>query len=80
MKLKTIHIHEDSEIGMTMGETTVREIHNCHGQHYWIARAPIGTLFGQEVEGELKGIGATKEQALERLKEERKKLNDSLWA
>lgn len=77
--MSKIQYHECKEIGLTMAEAEVREVHNAHGQHYWIAIAQIGSVFGAEVEGELKGIGKTKEQALERLAEERKKLAESLW-
>lgn len=66
----------DSEIGMSMGETVV----NQRGDGTWLATCPIGTLFGQEVEGECKGEGKSKEEALENLAKHRKQLNDSLWA
>lgn len=66
----------DSEIGMTMGDTTVKQLPDGT----WKATCPIGTIFGSEVEGECSGTGATKEAALEALKQDRKKLNDSLWA
>jgi len=66
----------DSEIGMTMGDTRVRQLPDGT----WKATAEIGTLFGSEVEGECSGTGATKEAALEALKQDRKTLNDSLWA
>lgn len=66
----------DSEIGMTMGDTTVRQLPDGT----WKATCPIGTIFGAEVEGECNGTGATKEAALEALKQSRKNLNDSLWA
>jgi hypothetical protein len=66
----------DSEIGMTMGDTTVKQLPDGT----WKATAPIGTLFGSEVDGECRGTGATKEAALEALKQDRKNLNDSLWA
>lgn len=65
-----------SEIGMTMGTTTVRQLPDGT----WKAAAPIGTIFGSEVEGECSGIGATKEAALEALAKDRRNLNDSLWA
>jgi len=65
-----------SEIGMTMGDTTVKQLPDGT----WKATCPIGTLFGSEVEGECSGTGATKEAALEALKQDRKNLNDSLWA
>ena len=66
----------DSEIGMTMGDTTVKQLPDGT----WKATCPIGTLFGSDVEGECSGTGATKEAALEALKQDRKNLNDSLWA
>lgn len=65
----------DSEIGMTMGDTTVKQLPDGT----WKATAPIGTLFGSEVEGECSGTGATKEAALEAMAKDRKNLNDSLW-
>ena len=70
--------HCDSP-GLTMDEPVLTEINNAHGQHYWRAVAQIGTIFGSEVEGEISAIGRTKEQALERLAEERRKLHESLW-
>lgn len=72
-------MHIDRTPGLTMESPVVSEVHNDHGQHYWKAIAQIGTLFGEPVHGELVGIGATKEQALERLDYERKKLHESLW-
>ena len=38
----------DSEIGMTMGDTTVKQLQDGT----WKATAPIGSIFGAEVEGE----------------------------
>jgi hypothetical protein len=75
-----ITYHEDTNPGLVTGGVVVEEINNAHGQHYWKATARIGSIFGAEVEGELTGMGPTKEQALERLKEEREKLYESLWA
>lgn len=63
-----IHVHEDTEIGMTMGETNVEQLPDGS----WKATCPIGTLFGTEVEGECSGTGPTKEAALESLKADRK--------
>lgn len=65
----------DNEIGMTMGDTSVKQL----ADGTWKATCPIGTLFGAEVEGECSGTGATKEAALEALAKDRKNLNDSLW-
>lgn len=70
--------HCDSP-GLTMEGATVVEIHNAHGQHYFKATAEIGTIFGSEVEGQCEGIGATREQALERLQQDIKNLHESLW-
>jgi hypothetical protein len=72
------HMHCCSS-GLTMDDTVIEEVHNAHGQHYWKATAQIGTIFGSEVQGELVGIGATKESALEKLKQERHKLHESIW-
>ena len=76
MNPSQISIHTDTEIGLTMGDTTVKQLHDGT----WKATCPIGTIFGAAVEGECSGIGATKEAALEALKQDRKNLNDSLWA
>lgn len=62
-----------------MNGVVVEEIHSLNGQHYFKATSAIGSIFGYKVEGNIEGIGLTKEQALERLKQERSKLYDSLW-
>lgn len=67
---------QDSEIGMTMEAETIKQLPDGS----WLASAKIGSIFGSEVDGELTGKGATKEEALKALKQERKELNDSLWA
>lgn len=64
------------EIGMTMRENKVEQLPNGT----WKASCPIGTLFGQEVEGECSGCGKTKEEALTALAKDRQNLNNSLWA
>lgn len=66
----------DSEIGLTMGDTKVERLPNGK----WRASAPIGTIFGSEVEGECSGEGSTREEALEALAKDRKNLHESLWA
>lgn len=72
----------DENIGLAPGGITVVEVW-AYGftppLHYFRATQPIGSLFGHPVHGDLEGIGATREQALERLKKERKDLADSLW-
>lgn len=75
-----IQFHVDQNIGLTMREPRVAELPNALGGTYWKATAPIGSIFGSEVEGECVGIGATREQALERLAEDEKNLAESLWA
>lgn len=64
-----------SEIGMTIGDTTIRQLPDGT----WKATAPIGSIFGSDVEGECSGTGATKEAALEALAKDRRDLNESLW-
>ena len=71
--------HTDKHPGMVTEEAVITEVTNDMGQHYWKAVAPVGSLFGQEVEGELTGIGQTKDEALRRLADERSKLYESLW-
>jgi hypothetical protein len=46
----------------------------------WLAVAPIGSIFGAEVEGETRGVGATREEALAALKKDQDELYESLWA
>jgi hypothetical protein len=65
----------DSEIGMTMDETKTKEMPDGT----WEASAKIGTIFGAEVEGELTGKGASREEALAALAKERHELHESLW-
>lgn len=64
-----------TEMGMTMDETHVEQLPDTR----WRARAKIRTIFGSEVEGELTGEGATKEEALAALAKERYELSESLW-
>ncbi len=71
--------HFDCTPGLTTDGPVVTEITNAHGQHYFKAVAQIGTIFGSEVDGHCEGIGATREQALQRLKEDQDKLHESLW-
>jgi hypothetical protein len=66
--------------GMVNGDVSVEELPNALGGTYFKATQPIGYLFGSRVHGELEGIGATKEQALERLKLDRDNLYEGLWA
>lgn len=65
--------------GLTTGNVKLEEVNNAHGQHYWKATEPIGTIFGEEVEGELSAMGSTKEIALANLAKEKQEMYDSLW-
>lgn len=67
---------ECSEIGLTMGDITIKQLPDGT----WEATAPIGTIFGSEVEGECSGVGLTKEAALAALAKDRHNLSESLWA
>lgn len=72
------HRHYDCTPGLTM-EGAVLELIPNHGNPCWKATAQIGTIFGSEVEGQIEAYGSTKEIAIERLGEERRKLHESLW-
>ena len=61
--------------GLTMGETSLRRLPDGS----WIATAPIGTIFGSPVQGECTGTGATREEALASLDDDRRKLAESIW-
>lgn len=79
MKEQPISIHIDCSPGLTLAGAICEELPNALGGTYWKATAKIGSIFGSQVEGEICGIGKTREQAIKRLAEERKKLYDSLW-
>lgn len=64
-----------SEIGLTMGETTIRRLPDGTFE----AVCPIGTIFGFEVDGECRGTGKTQEEALKALAKQRHNLSESLW-
>lgn len=64
---------------MVNGDIEIAELPNALGGTYWKATQPIGSLFGSPVHGDLEGIGSTKEQALERLKEDRDRLYEGIW-
>jgi hypothetical protein len=76
---ENLQIHMDCQPGLQMDGVTWEQLPN-HGQPCWRATQKIGSIFGSEVDGELHGIGATKDVALERLAEERRQLHESLWA
>lgn len=73
-------VHCDCEPGLVPGDVALEEKTNCDGQSkYWRASRPIGHIFGAPVEGEIEAFGPTREIALERLREEQRKLYESLW-
>ncbi len=70
----------DEYVGMTMERATIKRKKNLTGlPDCFVATQKIGTIFGSAVEGEIEAIGRTEKEAMERLKVERNKLNDSLW-
>lgn len=70
----------DDHVGVTYKGVKLEEKTQPDGvTKYWVATQAIGSLFGSEVEGECEGIGETKEQALERLNEDKRKLQESMW-
>lgn len=74
----TTHFHCDSP-GVTFEGVRFEERMNVDGSKYWHAEQDISSIFGSEVEGCCSGIGRTKEQALERLAEDKRELYESLW-
>lgn len=72
--------HQCEHIGVTFDQVTFEQKTNCDGMSkYWVARQAIGSLFGFEVDGECRGIGTTKEQALQRLNEDKEQLAETMW-
>ncbi len=61
---------------MTNGNTTCEQLPDGT----WKATAPIGSIFGAEVDGECSGIGATQEEALAALKKDQDSVYEALWA
>ncbi len=68
-----------SHIGSTFKDVRMEERTNVDGSKYWYAEQDIESLFGQEVNGACSGIGRTREHALQRLEEDKNKLNELLW-
>lgn len=64
------------DIGRANSHTTVTQ----QSDGSWLAVAPIGSIFGAEVEGETRGKGSTREEALTDLKKNQDELYESLWA
>jgi hypothetical protein len=70
----------DSHVGVTYEGVKFEQRTQPDGvTKYWRASQAIGSLFGSEVEGECEGFGPTKEKALERLAEDKEKLQESMW-
>lgn len=61
--------------GMVNGDAKVEQLPDGS----WLATAPIGSLFGSPVEGECRGVGRTREAAIEELQADQGKLYESLW-
>ncbi len=72
--------HQCDHIGVATGKAMLTEKTQPDGvTKYWQASTNDVFLFGSRVCCELVGRGRTKEQALERLEEEKRKLSESLW-
>lgn len=61
--------------GITFEGATIKQLPDGT----WEAVAPIGSIFGAEVQGENRGVGATKEEALAALKKDQDELYESIW-
>jgi len=68
-------LHVCSRPGLIMGESNVRQ----QDDGSYLVTEKIGYIFGSEVEGQIEGKGATKEEALANLKKNRDDLYESLW-
>lgn len=64
-----------NSVGHVTGEIKVTE--QVDGS--WQASCPIGNLFGEDVDGEHTGTGATKEAAVLALENEIKIFDDFMW-
>jgi hypothetical protein len=69
------HFHCDSP-GLTTDEPILTQL--AGGE--WLAESKIGSIFGSEVEGFIRGVGPTKEAALAALAIDRSNLYESMWA
>lgn len=73
-------VHMDKNIGQEAGRIVVEQKRNTDGTTYWKASTRITHIFGSPIEGgHLEGFGTTEQEARDRLEEEEKKFNDSLW-
>jgi hypothetical protein len=77
--MENVNSFQCNHIGVATDGVKLEEIHNNMGQHYWKATTTELYIFGYKVDGELVGIGETKEEALKRLEIEKQSLAESLW-
>lgn len=69
-------------IGQVTDGVTIEYKRNTDGMYYYKATTVVRNIFGSDMgEGApvLEAYGVTQEQARERLAEEERKFNDSLW-
>ena len=66
---------ECNSIGSETGEVSTRQLDDGT----WEATMPITALFGMEVEGQHRGTGATKEDALSSLMELKRRHDEAMW-
>jgi hypothetical protein len=71
---------EDKNIGQNADPVQVERKQNTDGTFYFRAFTRVTHIFGAPIQGGwLEGFGTTEAQARERLEEEEKKFNDTLW-
>lgn len=79
----SVGIHIDQNIGQCDDGVRVEQRRNTDGSTYWRASTKITHIFGGEINDgqgmELEGFGMTEAQARERLEQELKRFNESLW-
>ena len=66
----------DQEVGMTLGNAMIE----VTPEGLFKLTMKIETIFGSEVDGQISGVGRTMDEAKANLAEERRRLNESLWA
>ena len=72
-------VHIDKLVGYDPGKQRWEQRTNVTGESYWHVTEEIGQLGGMSVSGHIEAFGRTREEALARLSEERKKLMDTFW-
>ena len=79
----TMNMHIDKNIGQVSAGIQYEEKKDMHGKKCYRAFTVITSIFGCDPDcfsgPTLEGFGVTKEQARERLAEEERKFNDSLF-